>query len=376
MLLGAVALFAGLTHFFSPPAHPGLDTSALDWDPANANVVIGAAEVIDNSLAIELKPSRLAVITLPHLQFAATSYPYLHIAFEQSSHDLEVAIHWKNSASEESAQSYTLENQLHESLWLATNELKGWTGEIHSLYLVIIGNPGDTVIIRDFSFFGPSLSRQLRAIYSDLTVYEPWNRAAMNSHSGVISVSSFYPVPLVVAYLALCLIAYGVLLLVFRARLQFDRKVVAIIFLACWITMDLAWQKRLLHQLADTYRTFSGMDTPEKLAVGPDAKLYKFVSEVKQRLEPENARIFVASADEYHGLRGAYYLYPFNVFWSLHGQELPQTRFMQRGDYIVAINPTETRYGPVKEMVAVPGGSATRAELVFSDPSGKLYRVK
>ena len=197
----------------------------------------------------------------------------------------------------------------------------------------------------------------------------------MNTHTGATQVSSFYPVPLIVAYLLLSLVGYGLLLLVFRARFKFNWRVVALIFLACWIILDLSWQNRLLHQLADTYRTFSGKSTQEKLAVGPDARVYDFVSQLIPLLEPADARIFVLGNDEYSCQRAAYFLYPFNVYWPEPGRVLPRADFFRRDDYIVLINPTTVLFHPGKNRLLIPDTGAFDAQLVFSNPWGTAVRL-
>jgi hypothetical protein len=197
----------------------------------------------------------------------------------------------------------------------------------------------------------------------------------MNSHTGVTQASTFYPVPVIVAYLILSMLGYGLLLLLFRAKLAFNWRVVALIFLACWIILDLSWQNRLLHQLADTYRTFAGKNTQEKLVVGPDAKLYKFIAAAKLLLEPKNARVFVISDDIYLGQRGAYYLYPFNVYWPDPGSTLPSNIFLHSGDYIVLINRTALSYIHEQKKLMVPGCCMLDAELVLSGPTGTMVRV-
>ncbi len=162
----------------------------------------------------------------------------------------------------------------------------------------------------------------------------------------------------------------------FRATIRFNWRVVALIYLACWISLDMIWQNGLLHQLADTYRTFSGKNTQQRLAVGPDANLYHFVSQVKPLLEPKDTRVFVSSADEYVGQRGAYFLYPFNVYWSEPTAVFPGAASLRSGDYIVLIKPSNTRFYPVQKTLLVPGCCILDSELVYTDPVGSVVRVK
>ena len=181
--------------------------------------------------------------------------------------------------------------------------------------------------------------------------------------------------PLFVAYFLLSLVGYAFLLIVFRATVTFNWRVVALIFLACWISLDLSWQRRLLHQLADTYHTFSGKSTQEKLAVGPDAKLYNFIAQVKPLLAPTDARIFVSSNDNYLGQRGAYYLFPFNVYWSETWRAFPNSGYMHKGDYIVLIHPSTLRFDREHSRLLIRGGDTIAATLLLADRVGTVVQV-
>jgi hypothetical protein len=380
LLLGALALIAGLTLFFTPPEVPGQQISPIIWNASNAPAELGAATFNDGKLLIELNRVGVGSTSLSIGGIEAAAYPFLHLALDKPSNNLRVLISWKTSEKEHNSHTYRLENKSTNSLWLATSEFPGWTGHIKTLRLVFFGRSGETVRVRDFSIFPTSPSRQLQAIVSDLTSYVPWKRAAMNSHTGVTKVSSFYPAPLMAAYLILSLLSYGLLLLLFRATLKFNWSVVALLFLTCWISLDLVWQNQLLRQLADTYREFSGKSSQEKLAVGPDAQLYNFAAQVKPLLETKDARIFVDSGDKYRGQRGAYFLYPFNVYWRepffTFPHTLPHRDLMHSGDYIVLIKPTELGFNLESNELFLPHRMPMSAELIFSDHTGTVVRLK
>ncbi len=375
LLLGALALLAGLILFFSPHGATDQHIPPFTMSTATTRVISGAGTLSHGEILLELNAAGIGLINLANLQIEATSYPYLYLNIEGSLSDPNVAIAWQRSDTGQKSYYSPVGNHARKSLWLATNELRDWTGNISSLSVIIGGQAGEVVRVSDFSLFPASPTRQLRALYSDLTRYVPWNRAAMNTHTGVTQVSSFYPAPLIVVYLLLSLVAYGLLFLIFRAKLQFNWRVVALIFLACWISLDMVWQNRLLHQLADTYRTFSGKNTQEKLAVGPDAKLYDFVAQITPLIEPKDARIFVLGNDEYLGQRAAYFLYPFNVYWPEPGRVLPRYDFFRRGDYVVLINPTTIIFDPRRNKLWIPGTGAFDAQLVLSNTSGTAVRL-
>jgi hypothetical protein len=299
----------------------------------------------------------------------------MYMALEQYADIFNITLTWKTTGDNPQRHFYTLENRSWHSLWLATGELRGWEGKISNVALLVAGHPQDSVVIRDVSLFPSALSYQLKAIYSDWAGYVPWTRSAMNSHSGVTKVASFYPVPLTITAFFLSLLGYGLILTFVRSQRPFSWQVVGLIFLACWITLDLAWQNRLLHQSADTYSTFSGKNTQEKRLVGPDAKLYNFVAQAAQNVEADRSRIFVSSSDEYRGLRSAYYLYPLNVYWTLSEPELPHSRFFRSGDYVLLIKPTSVRFRRVRSQLIMPDGAHLDAELLLTAPAGSLVRV-
>jgi hypothetical protein len=375
LLLGTAALIAVLTLFYAPPGGDP-QAPAVIWNATTGKVIAGAASVVDSNVQVVLNATGTGAVTLAMEPLAALDYPYLHIALEGASHDLSVMLTWASANGKDQPIFYTLEDKTFASQWIATAELNGWSGDIGTISLVIVGQPGETVLIRDFSLYPASPWRQLQAIYSDVMAYESWNRATMNTYTGVTNVTSFYPVPLAVALLLLSLLAYGALVALSRGKLRFSRMNIALIFLACWIVLDVVWQNRLWHQLVDTYRTFAHLEPQQRQSVGPDAQLFSFVSQIKPQLAAGNARIFVASSDHYNGMRVAYHLYPLNVYWSVHEPEVPYDEFLHPGDYIALINPSTFRFNGKRGKVVAPQRTDLRAELIFANAIGTLVRLK
>jgi hypothetical protein len=365
-----------LTQFFPPQNAADAQAPGIGWNADTAMVTVGTPTLIDGELQVELDSSGAGLVTVAAKAFDASDYAFVYLALEQSASHVDVTILWTNARDPLDSQSYTVESYARQSLWLATDEFRGWSGEIGTLSLQFSGRGGDTVLVRDFSLLPASATRQLLAITSDLMGYSPWNVAAMNTYTGAFNSASFYPVVLAVALLVLSLLAYGLLILVFRTRLQFDPTVVVLVFFACWLILDMFWQRRLLLQLVDTHHTFAGKTTEEKLAVGPDAKIYSLVTHAKPLIEPAVGRIFVVSNDIYFGLRTAYYFFPHNVYWSQNAPPLPPKKSLRKGDYLVLINPSRFSFDHQRNLVVAPQRQNLRAELVFSDETGTVVRLK
>jgi hypothetical protein len=370
LLLGAAALIVVLTQFFAPPTSgtPEPPTIVLSEDAASFKKSRGTF----SEDGVKLAPDRArAIVKLDTGGIEAAHYPFLHIALKNPTRSLKVMISFE--ADGKRSDDYTLEATSPTSVWLATNEFQGWKGSIEAVELTFIAPGRESVHIADLSLHPASSTRQLRAIVSDLSSFKPWKRAQMNTHTGVAKVASFYPVPLVMTWLLLSLSIYG--LIVLFTRRAFNWTEVGLIFLACWVSLDLVWQKRLTHQVTHSFQTFSGKTSEEKLAAGPDGKLYRFISTVKQHIESPDARVFVASSDLYRGMRGAYYLYPLNPYWKLEGPQIPDGRFMREGDYVLLLAPTRVKLNRA-EGIRLPETGYFPVETLLFSPTGRLVRLE
>ena len=376
LLLALVTIIAG-TYIFNVMVHQQGQLSPVTWSAASTRVDSGIGKVTTEGLELVLGEAGRAVLALPTPPLNSDSYPSLYLGFASSPVNLSLLVLWRTAATGEEVHVYRAPADLRNSQWIATREMSGWTGRISSLGLVIFGQPGERITLTDVAVFPTSLMQQLGTLASDWTRFTAWKHHSINFYPGVSSTaSSIYPVPVAIAILALGLIFYRLLLSVLGKTACFDWRVVGGIFLVCWISLDLLWQKKLLTQLVQTYDTFYGKDTRDQLAVGLDAELVSFVTEVNQRLASTDARIFVSSADDYLGMRGAYYLYPGNVYWKRNGRELPDLKYLHSGDYVVVIEPSDTRFNSLTQTLLIPENSSLAVEPLLSHPVGKLFRVK
>ncbi len=375
LLTGALLLLAGLLLIDMDSWRASSHVDPVYLDASNGRINNKPAAT-GTPLSLTLPESGFLTVGLKFAQPLATAdYRYLHLSLYQDGRQGRIAIA-PRQADPQSAQAppYMLENRHRQSLWINTVELPGFNGELSALYLSLFGEPGTRIEVRDVSLHGPSVARRLASLYDDWTVYEPWDRAAMNTHTGVTRVSSFYPLILAAGWLFLSLGCYILLVLVARGRRRFDWQVVGLTVLACWLLLDLAWQQRLLFQAADTRGRFAGLSTEEKLRVGPDAKIIAFVEQLRAHI-PQDARVFVMSDDDYEALRTAYYLYPRNVFWRMKFG-LPTQEFIRSGDYITVMTSPHVRYKPQEGSLRIPDTGLWPVDRLVNERLGKLYRVR
>lgn len=387
LLLGLAALVAMLSIVYLPAGTEQPAAKSLHWAPPPAGG--GGASLAPETSAYKAGPGSTdnqpvaldslgdAIIAFPSAPFDTSHYPFLHLALQVMPDNTlpeRVELHWESSLEPGVTRVHTLETTSYESLWLATRELRGWEAKINNLQLVIAGSPNQTLFLNEFALYSSALEYQLRSIASDLTAYVPWNRSSMNAHTGARNASSFYPAILFAALWLASLGAYVVLCLLVR-RLQFLWEVAGLITLGAWIALDLTWQSQLIQQAAKTRDAFAGKSTHEKLLVGPDAALYQFIDAAKKQIPEQQARVFSASSDDYTGLRAAYYFYPHNAFWSLHGDELPARFYLRSGDYLALLAPNTIAYDKTQAVISLPRGDL-QVETLVSLPAGTLVKVK
>ncbi|MCR9106337.1 MAG: hypothetical protein NXI15_13660 [Gammaproteobacteria bacterium] len=343
---------------------------------ADAFTVAGASgRPVDGNLAVELGKGSTGVVIAPLSVRAAEQYHYLVLNFAEIPAAVSVSLGWSAESGRSAPASVDLPVRARQSMWLQTSEIANWAGPIDNFGIIVRGQQGDTFVLEDVQFLNYSIWRQVRNIVNDWSNYDPWRRASMNSYTGVSKLSPFYPVVLVVCVLVLSLLLYGVWVLLFARGRGIDWRVPGLLFLVCWFTLDLVWQHKLLRQVVETHQQFAYKTTDEKLKAGPDAALYAFISAARAAIDQPDARVFVASTDNYTGLRSSYYLYPQNVYWVLRGPELPFLKYLQPGDYIVVAKPSDLKISRRAGLLF----SAQRrlpVDIVHDSPVGTLVRLQ
>ncbi len=251
------------------------------------------------------------------------------------------------------------------------------SGEPDVLTLVIGGQAGQSLTIEKLSLVSPSCWGYARALIGHWTTFEPWQHSSINRHEGGSSDQPRLMItPYVAATVAFVLVLYCLGRLLRPRAAKFNWSVPAGVFLAGWLVLDLLWQARLIWQLSESRSTYAGKSAEQKLLAGFDAELVGFTREVKRYLPAEPSRLLVASASDYLGMRGAYYLYPHNTYWRRHGREIPDSRYLHSGDYIVQISPSNVHFDAANSRLLTPEGASIEVRHILSLAVGRLFQVQ
>jgi hypothetical protein len=375
LLAGSLVLLAGIVLIYTPPPqHANISSRALEI--SNGKVQKGVGVYRQGGFHLQLDASGWALLIVPTDRLQLDNYPYVHIIFRDSLNADSLVLLWKSKSRDRRISRASIPYNQEKSMWLTMDGIPGWLGEVESVAISIQGIPEDQIVLEQIAFAPASLSAHLKSIYANWTTFSPWSGTSVNFHAGVYQENlALHPVPLMAVWFALSSIILAIRLLLARSKPQVYVLVLPMIFLIAWLTLDMVWQGKLLQQLFETRSQFSGKNMTEKLQSGGDGELYKFIEDVHSLIDSTNARVYVGSASDSRGMRGAYYLYPLNVFWQRHAQELPGVEYMSRGDYLVILKPSELQFDKKKSILSLPDGSPLQVEVLLTRPRGQLFKV-
>lgn len=186
---------------------------------------------------------------------------------------------------------------------------------------------------------GPAAERpvtqRLAAMWRAWLAPQPWNQGSINVHgAGAQPGKRLTPV---------VLLGVLTLLLGLPGYWRWGSRFLLAWMLVAWLLLDLVWQRQLLWRGQDTREQFAGLPAADRPAQGDDSFFWAVSQKTKAQLPAAGARVFVASANDFVGMRMAYYLYPLNVYWRRGGPELPGPSQFRTGDYILLVEPTAVR---------------------------------
>lgn len=287
---------------------------------------------------------------------------------------------WRTTAGEEGMHQFWLPTGAAGEVSIPMVGQANWGGAADLLGLGVIVGPYKSISLQSISLSQPALieefiERQQQRL-RDWTSFRSWQPSDINFNRGTTAVAQgLSPVQFFALLLLASLVCYLLLLRVTGRSRKFSWRIAAALVLVCWIPLDLFWQLRLGHQLRETYLTYAGKSSSEKLMSSGDAPIVQFIARVKDAIEGEAPRVFLDSANDYAGMLSAYYVAPLNTYWNRKGPKLPGKQFLASGDYILLVAPFTTQYQPADNSISLPDSSKVPVKLVLRDSTGILLRV-
>ncbi len=253
-----------------------------------------------------------------------------------------------------------------------------WLGNITAIGVLLRGKFPAPVIVRAVAARPVTAVQTLRDRFDEWFAFEPWRSGSINQLLGGAPVQKL-PLPgLVATIVALAMLAYAALTHLSKGRVGLYRPVVIAAFLlAGWFVLDARWTWNLVRQVAVAWTQYAGKSWHERHLATEDAVLFAFIGKVRGVLPPlpSTARLFMAADSGYFRGRGAYHLYPYNVYADVKHNTLPPPSALHPGDYLVVFQRPGIEFNASERRLRWDGGTPVPAEPVFVESGNALFRV-
>jgi len=249
-----------------------------------------------------------------------------------------------------------------------------WSGTITGLALAIQSPAPQPMTVSTVAAQPMGAAELLRERVGEWLGFERWSQASINTVTGGAEVQAL---PFIVLLVASVIVAALLWLVVsYRRRvLVMLPAVLGILFVTAWLVSDARWGWNLARQVRDTIGQFGGLGDEARHLAADDGALFAFIRDVRAKLPDRPVRIFIAADDPYFRGRGAYHLYPNNVYFYPFENTLPAPGWMHPGDYVVVYRRRGIQFDPSNGHLRWDNQEPVRAELLLAESGGALFKV-
>jgi hypothetical protein len=348
----------------------------LHWTPRDFAVTRGSAQLRPDGLAL-VAPDASGT-TLVSLTTSLRSARYPVIAWETSGVPdyLEVAMLWHNDYEPARVFNRRLEVEAGRIAPFSLEDDPSWHGTISGLALGFKGPYQEPIVVRGATAKTMSAPEVLGDRIGEWFTFEPWNGASINTVLGGADVQDL-PMPFTFAVIV------GLAALIYAGLARWWPQwvgrsggvIIGGLFVAAWFALDARWQSNLARQVAVTAELYAGKSWHERHLAADDRMVFAFIEKVRAKLPAPPVRVFMVADEHYYRDRGAYHLYPYNVFFSPWQNAMPPVSAVRPGDYFVVYQRKGVQYDAATQRLRWDGGPAVSAELLFTESGAALFRI-
>lgn len=319
---------------------------------------------------------RLAVLSARVAPFSADGHP--RVDFNLHSTDalpVELVFVWRT---EERPNRNFSKRLAWSGTHIAALELgpdDGWTGTITGVALVARGTLPRPLVLQSFSVPSVSVATVVDDIFHQWAAFIPIVAASVTLP---FDEERSHYATLLATVAAGGFLAAALYWLLTRRALPRDPRIYWAIVVAAWLLLDLRFQVNLWRQLARTATTFAGKTGDEKRLASDDRELYTLMREVGAALPAPPVRVHFIADDQALRIRGSYFLYPQNVYYSeTKRARKPVPEELRSGDYVLLFLTSDLGYDSAAQALVWRDGRRKPAEQILSRPPGLvLVRVR
>ena len=290
--------------------------------------------------------------------------------------DLEVALLWRNDYEPARVFIRRLDVEAGRIQPLSLADDRNWNGTITGIALGLKGAYAQPIVILGATAKTMSAGEVLADRLREWFTFEGWNGSSINTIIGGADVQEL-PMPFAFAVIVgLAALMYTGLA---RWRPAWLGRTTAVaigaMFVAAWFVLDMRLQWNLFRQATVTARQYAGLTWSERHLAAEDKMVFAFIEKVRARLPPPPARVFMVGDENYFRDRGAYHLYPYNVFFDPIANTMPPPAAFRSGDYLVVFQRQGLQYDPAQRSLRWDAGPPVAAELMFAEGAAAMFKI-
>ena len=349
----------------------------LQWTPDEFTVTRGIAQLTREGLAITAPDAARTVVISVNTSFRSRDYALIAWDAAGIPDGVEVTLLWHNdyASSRMFRRALTVEGGRIAPAFVAQDP--GWIGRIGGLALVLQGNFTAPILLHGAAAKPMSASQVLGDRFGEWLAFEPWKGSSINTLTGGAEAQDL-PLPALLAAVAgVAALAYAALA---RWKPHFFGPMLgagaAGLFVIAWLIVDARWQWNLLRQVRSTHTQYAGKTWHERHLAAEDGPVFAFIEKVRAKLPAPPARVFMVADAHYFRDRGAYHLYPYNVYFDPWANSMPPRSAVRSGDYLVVYQRRGVQYDPSQQRLRWDGSAPIDAELLLVDTGAALFRMR
>jgi hypothetical protein len=351
------------------PPHP---PTPLYRTGVELNLVEGNGHKGPDTLVVEaLSDKGVAIASASSIQIEATDYSTVRLEVGGTPPSSGLFVLWRRADNPGEIFTLPLNRDDQQTLSLRVSDDAAWRGKLGEIGLAITAPLTEPLVIHRLTLLPVNTQPALSDLVAEWLTHEPWNAASINFLYG----GTPYPtLPLLVTAVAIVVIACGLyFVLVWLRVMAFNPLVIPTLFFSAWLLLDLRWQFNLLNELSVTFHNYAGKTWIERRKSAEDGDLFDFAMRVKENLPATPVRILFFSDLDYLQGRGAYHLYPHNVYKSAR---LPSTQHFRSGEYIAFYQKAGMQYNPTTQKLLLGNNQEVPVDLILWGNGYGLLKVR
>jgi hypothetical protein len=352
----------------------GLPT--LRWTAAELAVTQGSGQASNDGLRVSATGAPGVAVVSIQTSFRSSGYAAVAWDTADVPNDVAAALVWRNDYEPGRRFTRPLIVEARRLLPIILADDPNWIGKINGLALIVRGDLSQPLLIRGVEAKPMTAAQVLHDRVREWLAFEPWSGGSINSRNGGADAQDL-PLPFALAAIVgLALIIYAVLT---RWRPQtfgpFRPLIAGGLFVGAWFLLDVPWQWNLVREARATYVQYAGKPWRERHLAAEDGALFAFIEKARTKLPPPPVRVFMAADALYFRDRGAYHLYPYNVYFDPYRNTMPDATKLRGGDYLVVFRRKGVQFDPAQKKLRWDGGQPQGAEMLFAEGGGAVFAI-